>query len=169
LSRGVVPDRAGVRNHHRDLVDVDALAVVDDLRAEAQGMAPLGSGARGCRRGGNGTGRRTAIRTGAAVLAVSPGDAARLGRLIQSAQPNPTNSAVRVTLALPADNAVLLEVLAVSGRRIRRITSSSGAAATRELTWDARNDAGVSVRAGLYIFRVTTAGRSEVQRVVVLR
>ena len=117
---------------------------------------------------GNGA-HETDIRTGAAVLAVSPGHAARLGRLIQSAQPNPTSSAVRVMLALPADQAAVLEVLDVSGRRIRRITSSAGTAATRELTWDARNDAGVRVKAGLYIFRVTTAGRSEMLRLVVLR
>ena len=46
---------------------------------------------------------------------------------------------------------------------------SKETAATRELTWDARNDAGVRVKAGLYIFRVTTAGRSEILRLVVLR
>ena len=56
--------------------------------------------------------------------------------------------------------------------RITNINQSDSTAAVLFFAgspWDARDDAGVRVTAGLYIIRATTAGRSEIQRLVVLR
>jgi hypothetical protein len=106
------------------------------------------------------------LRTGAVVLGVGPGTAAGTGGLISDLHPNPASAFVRVRFAPHGTQAVTLEVLDVSGRRVRRLI---GAAASNELTWDARDEAGHAVRGGLYFLRATAGSEADVKRVAVVR
>ena len=106
------------------------------------------------------------LRTGAAVLGVGSGAAEGAGRLISDLHPNPASSFVRVRFAPHGTGTVTLDVMDVSGRRVRRMI---GGSAPNELTWDARDEAGHAVRGGLYFLRATAGARADVRRVAVVR
>lgn len=85
------------------------------------------------------------------------------------AAPNPVRSATHFEFALPAADEARLELFDAGGRRVRALTSGPQSAGTTRIAWDARDDQGVRVQAGLYWVRLTTAaGGSYVRRVAVL-
>jgi flagellar hook assembly protein FlgD len=50
------------------------------------------------------------------------------------------------------------DVLDVTGRRVRRLASGLQDAGLREVTWDARDEGGRSVSAGVYFVRLRGEG-----------
>jgi hypothetical protein len=115
---------------------------------------------------GNGA-HSTDLRTGSVVLDAPASGPSVDGRLIAGVYPNPAATAgVRVTLG--PTRRMTLDVLDVGGRRIRRLMSAAATGGPRELTWDARDESGRTVRGGLYFIRAVAGARSEVRRVVML-
>lgn len=83
--------------------------------------------------------------------------------------PNPS-SGVSLLRWSAADRALALDVVDVSGRRIRAFDlSRSGAAAEGTVGWDGRDEAGRAVPAGIYFARLTTDAGERTARVVRLR
>ena len=84
--------------------------------------------------------------------------------------PNPAFGSMRLRFELPADEAhVELDVLALAGRRIRRLAASPLAAGRHAYDWDLRNERGSPVGPSLYLVRLRTAGFERTVRAVVTR
>lgn len=99
-----------------------------------------------------------------AVTGVEPrGD---MPSLMLASAPNPFRDRTRIACTLPVAGALQVEVLDVSGRRIRTLASGPHAAGTHTLQWDGRDLAGAPVRAGLYLVRATSTGSTRSLRVV---
>jgi hypothetical protein len=72
--------------------------------------------------------------------------------------PNPMREAVRVSFVLPAAGGARVEILDVSGRRVREIDLGGLAAGPGRVEWDGRSAAGSPVASGVYLVRVVSAG-----------
>ncbi len=83
--------------------------------------------------------------------------------------PNPTREPVRLAWSTPEAGEVRLEILDVSGRRIREWTLTATAPGAGDVSWDLRDSAGRRVAPGVYLASVRGARSSVSKRVLVLR
>lgn len=89
--------------------------------------------------------------------------------------PNPSNGRAQIELTLPGSNRrdAALEadarVLDLQGRTVRVLHTGSLARGTTTLTWDGRDSAGATLRAGIYFVRLVTPLGSAHTRVVRFR
>lgn len=84
------------------------------------------------------------------------------------ASPNPVRGATRFAFALPVGARTRLALYDAAGRRVRTLVDAELPAGSHDVRWDARDDAGTAVRAGLYWARLESGGRIAMRRVVVL-
>ena len=82
-----------------------------------------------------------------------PGDI-KLGVL-----PNPSNTAVNVSLALPRESHVALAVYDVTGRKLATLAGGVLPAGEKTIRWNLRADDGRDVPVGLYLVRADIGGR----------
>jgi hypothetical protein len=69
---------------------------------------------------------------------------------------------------VPARGDLSVTIRDVSGRTVRSVYAGP-AEANGILAWDARDDAGSPVAAGVYFARLASAGRSETRAITVVR
>jgi predicted dienelactone hydrolase len=86
-----------------------------------------------------------------------------------SAAPNPFNPTTVLTMRLDRAGPARLEILDARGRRVRGLHDGPGGAGTSAVTWNGRDDHGRAVAAGVYVARVTSAGRVASARLVLVR
>jgi hypothetical protein len=101
--------------------------------------------------------------TGSTITGVGGGPLG-LPRLMSS--PNPFDGATTVSFGLERSGPVELAVFGVDGRRVRRLVGWSLEAGPHSIAWDGKDDAGRSVPAGMYLFRLEASGRSWAGRTV---
>jgi flagellar hook assembly protein FlgD len=104
------------------------------------------------------------------VLTTDVGEGAAHALEIELAAPlpNPASAITTLGFTLPRAGDVRLEVLDVSGRRIRTLTAGAFAAGPHRATWDLRDDARVRVRPGVYFAFLDASGQRTMRRVLVL-
>ncbi|MFN8177128.1 MAG: MXAN_6640 family putative metalloprotease [bacterium] len=87
-----------------------------------------------------------------------------------SAQPNPARGAVTLTLDLPRASAGPLRILDVRGRTVRTLALAPSAAGRRSVVvWDARDDGGRAVPAGVYWAEMDAGASRLARRITLLR
>jgi agmatine/peptidylarginine deiminase len=72
--------------------------------------------------------------------------------------PNPFTESTRFSFELRFPEDVRLEVIDVAGRRVRTLAAGALPGGPHVFEWDGRDDAGRSVAAGVYYFRLRAAG-----------
>jgi len=88
-------------------------------------------------------------------------------RLELTAAPNPVRSRTMLRLALPQESRVRLTVHDVTGRVVRLLADETFKPGVHVLNWDRRDDTGLSVASGIYLFRLEAgAGRLSRKAVV---
>lgn len=85
---------------------------------------------------------------------------------LSSPRPNPVEDEATVEFALPEAGRVSLAVYDAAGRRVRRLADGVYAPGTHGTTWQADDDAGRSMAAGLYFVRLESKGTVIVRKVV---
>jgi len=83
--------------------------------------------------------------------------------------PNPFNPESRISVSLPAASNINLDVYDVSGRRVRTLASENLSAGVHCFTWDAKDNAGRSVSAGVYVYKLTAGKQVMVERTVLAK
>jgi flagellar hook assembly protein FlgD len=83
--------------------------------------------------------------------------------------PNPfsMSATVEFTLLNPAE--VRLEIYDVAGRCVRTVVASPRPAGMYRALWDGRNAAGSPSPSGIYFWRLEAEGRSESQKILLVR
>ncbi len=85
------------------------------------------------------------------------------------AMPNPFGSRTTIAYRIEEAAAVRIDVLDLSGRRVRELVQGARAAGQHRVTWDGRGDNGDTLPAGAYFYRMTVDGtHTAVTRKVVL-
>lgn len=98
-----------------------------------------------------------------APLSVEPALSAGTLRLAP-AQPNPFRGTTALEFTLPRAGHARLELLDVTGRRVRLLTDGIMALGPHRVTWDGRDASGAIVPAGLYWARLEGNGETAVRR-----
>jgi hypothetical protein len=85
------------------------------------------------------------------------------------AYPNPFNPATTIRYSLSARQHVRIDVFDITGARVRTLVDESRPAGVQRVAWNGRNTQGDPVASGVYVTRMTTPGRSMVQKAVLLK
>jgi hypothetical protein len=83
--------------------------------------------------------------------------------------PNPFNPTTSIDYQLPQTADVKLEIYNVLGQKVRTLVNAKMAAGRYQAVWDARNDLGVPVGSGVYIYRFQAGDYKSVQKMVLLK
>lgn len=81
--------------------------------------------------------------------------------------PNPFRVRTSIRYALPRPGLAEMGVYDVSGRLVRKLMSNWLPAGSGSIVWDATNEAGQRVPAGVYLYRVRVNDQTQTQRIVV--
>ena len=114
-------------------------------------------------------------KSSAPVLAKTKGDDAENAALaavptefvLEQNYPNPFNPSTTIRFALPEAGAVSLSIYDPMGRLVRTLVSGEIPAGSHRVVWDARDDSGVRVASGLYLYTLRS-GAVVLQRKLVL-
>ncbi len=88
--------------------------------------------------------------------------------LFQNA-PNPFNPITRITYAIPAASRVIIDIFDVNGRRVKRLVDAELAPDRYEVIWDGKNDAGVELASGVYLYSLQANDHEVEKKMVLLR
>ena len=83
-------------------------------------------------------------------------------------RPNPVGTSTRFAFDLPNAAGVTLDVFDLGGRRLARVVDGEQSAGRHEISWNALDDQGRRLSAGLYFVRFTTLGLTQTRRVAIL-
>jgi hypothetical protein len=103
---------------------------------------------------------------GEAVLAVPWAPPSPAGFALQAAAPNPFTLSTTLSFDLPREVDVRLEVLDVSGRRVRTLLAAPQSAGRHSVTWDGADDHGRRAVPGVYHLRMQAGSFAAARRLV---
>ena len=92
-----------------------------------------------------------------------------LGTALQASFPNPFNAATWIHYSLDTAGLVQLEVHNTLGQLVRTLVDEFQDAGLHRLSWDARDDRGVSVGSGVYLLRLTHSNQVLLRRLLYLK
>lgn len=84
-------------------------------------------------------------------------------------EPNPFNPVTGIAFTLTRPGPVTLDIFGIDGRLVRRLVDGSRDAGRHEVLWDGRAEGGAPVSSGVYFYRLETAGRSLVRRMIMTK
>jgi FtsP/CotA-like multicopper oxidase with cupredoxin domain len=108
-----------------------------------------------------------AARTPAAELAAEPTDAAPRELQLLAASPNPMADNGLLRFSLPAAGRIELDLYAVTGQRVRSLASGWFEAGEHAVPWRRLDDAGQTLRGGVYFVRLRGDGIHRTQKLIV--
>ena len=86
-----------------------------------------------------------------------------------AAEPNPTHGPVAFSIAAVEDGVQTLDVLDLSGRMVRHLSSGWQPRGTRRLSWDGSDAGGGRLPAGVYLVRLRAGAHTALTRVTIVR
>lgn len=83
--------------------------------------------------------------------------------------PNPFNPSTKFRYALPEGKNVKVIIYNLNGRRVAELVNNYQNAGTYEVTWNGKNDVGVEVASGTYIYRIDAGSLTQVKKMILLK
>ena len=83
--------------------------------------------------------------------------------------PNPFNPIVCIEYTLPQQSQLTIRIYDVSGRLVKVVLDDVVAGGDGFVTWDGKNEQGVAVASGTYIYRLEAGEYVESKRMVLVR
>jgi hypothetical protein len=83
--------------------------------------------------------------------------------------PNPFNPSTTIGYELPEDGLVNITIYNITGRHISTLVSSHQNAGYKSTQWNATNDSGESVGAGLYLYRIEADNFVQTKKMILLK
>ena len=83
--------------------------------------------------------------------------------------PNPFNPTTRLRYDLPKDTDVRITIYDIMGREIRALVNSQQNAGYKSIQWNATNNAGQPVSAGLYLYTIQAGQYQQTKKMVLLK
>ena len=89
--------------------------------------------------------------------------------VLYPAFPNPFNPVTTLRYNLPEDGMVNITIYDMMGRIVRTLENSKQAAGFKSIQWNATNDAGQTVSAGLYLFSINSRDFRQTKKIIFLK
>ncbi len=83
--------------------------------------------------------------------------------------PNPFNPETVIPFQLSVKSNVKIEVFNILGHKIKTLHNSTLSTGSHQVTWDGSNDAGNSVAAGMYFYRIQAGSFQAVKKMILIR
>ncbi|HJL74962.1 MAG TPA: FlgD immunoglobulin-like domain containing protein, partial [Candidatus Marinimicrobia bacterium] len=83
--------------------------------------------------------------------------------------PNPFNPRTNIRYDLPQTGYVDLRIFDLSGREVRTLARGFDHAGAKTVVWDAKDNQGQNVSAGVYVYRLEAAGFVQSQKLIYLK
>jgi hypothetical protein len=83
--------------------------------------------------------------------------------------PNPFNPSTTIRYELPEEAMVNVTIYDMMGRQVSRLVSSRQTAGYKSLQWNATNNSGQPISAGLYIYTIQAGEFSQTRKMVLLK
>lgn len=88
--------------------------------------------------------------------------------VLENSWPNPFSSLTNIGFYTAADGPVELSIIDRSGLTVRSLVSARLTSGRHEAVWDGKNDNGIPLPAGIYIYRLKTGQSVQSRRMVLL-
>ena len=88
---------------------------------------------------------------------------------LHNAFPNPFNPATTLRYDIPEDGFVNITIYDLVGRQVKALLNSPQTAGHRSIQWNATNNAGQQVPAGVYLYSIETANFRQTKKMVLLK
>ena len=102
-------------------------------------------------------------------LVISKGDQTPSAYALSQNYPNPFNPLTKISYDLPEDAMVSLTIYDMMGRTIKNLVTGSQAAGYKSVVWNATDDYGCSVSAGLYLYTIETGKYRNTKKMLLLK
>jgi len=83
--------------------------------------------------------------------------------------PNPFNPTTTLRYDLPRDSHVLITIYDIRGREVKTLVNENQGAGYRIMQWDATNDFGQPISAGMYIYAIQANDFRMVRKMILLK
>ena len=83
--------------------------------------------------------------------------------------PNPFNPSTTIRYELPEDGLVNVTIYDMMGRQVSTLVSSQQAAGYKSIQWNATNDFGKPVSAGVYLYKIQAGEFVQTKKMVLLK
>jgi hypothetical protein len=83
--------------------------------------------------------------------------------------PNPFNPTTQIRYDLPENGFISINIYDVMGRKIKSLINMKQDAGYRSINWNAANDMGQPVSAGMYIYTIQAGGFRQTRKMVLLK
>ncbi|MGH1363313.1 MAG: T9SS type A sorting domain-containing protein [Calditrichia bacterium] len=88
---------------------------------------------------------------------------------LQQNYPNPFNPETTIQFSLSTAQYIELQIFDIAGRLIKRLAADQLTAGTYEYVWGGKNESGVAVSSGVYLYRLTGKEYSSTRKMVLLQ
>ncbi len=89
--------------------------------------------------------------------------------VLYPAYPNPFNPITTLRYDLPEDAQVRIIIFDITGRKIKSLVNDQQSAGFKSVIWDATNESGKPVSAGMYLYRISAGDFHSVKKMVLLK
>ncbi|MCI0596415.1 MAG: T9SS type A sorting domain-containing protein [candidate division Zixibacteria bacterium] len=83
--------------------------------------------------------------------------------------PNPFNGETRILFTLQKSQPVALTIYNILGQPVRKLLDETRPAGKNEVSWDGRDERGLSVPSGIYLYKLGTSKEKQVRKMVLLK
>ena len=83
--------------------------------------------------------------------------------------PNPFNPSTQIQYALPSETRVVISIYDITGRKVRTLVNEVQSAGYRTVMWNATNDIGRAVSAGMYIYSIQAEDFIQNRKMVLMK
>ena len=83
--------------------------------------------------------------------------------------PNPFNPGTTIEFTVPETENIIITIFDMIGREIRTLFSGKVQAGTYKVEWNGKNNAGVQVSSGSYLYRLTSGNFVQSKKLILLK
>lgn len=112
---------------------------------------------------------RTVIVSGSGIYEIGPDGILPAKFELLGNYPNPFNPSTEIQVYAPYSGNIKVEVFNVAGQLINTIYDGSVDAGLRKINWNGSDSRGHQVSSGVYFYKLTAAGQSDVGRMLMLK
>ena len=83
--------------------------------------------------------------------------------------PNPFNPSTTIRYSIPESEYVVISIYDINGNLISTLLNSRQNAGTHEILWDGKNNSGMKVVSGVYLYKVQAGNSSKISKMILLK